>query len=376
MVWTPKATAPTSFSLAEAFLALIAGDTTWDWLAPWIPLVPPAQYDTAAFCSAGPYPASSLTAVDFLQAVGSNPWGGLFVGSSIIGQNVSAAAMDRVFGAYCQTTGAISWGPETCFTAVAADRGVSSVDYMAVPAGSNFARARLSAWTGPGSDDRHLQVHSGGLTDSPLLLDVTSAHVVAGGDPIALRSDAVNVNAYPYGPADYSATFCVQFGTTGSVVTHTPTPQPMPPGVIQPPVGSYPDLDALGRALDALKLQQDFILSILTSLANQTPVPIGPPGPPAAIDTTSPIDVSEAAGIIITITVLPPSVDVVFGAPSTYQRLGTVIFSGGGAYAAPLPIRVSPQLVMPFPAGTTSVVLQLALGAVGTFALIPKAIPI
>lgn len=378
MVWIRKADAPTSFSLAQAFAADITGDLTWSWLAQFIPLIPPAQYDTDAFCSAGPYPASPLTAADFLSALGSNPYGGIFVGGSIVGQNVSAAAMNRMFGAYCiNRTGGDPDEPTTCNVVgtFAKNDADGIVDQFPVPDGTFRVGVRN---LGP----------SVGRID---IYGYNSAHGYTGqlaalGEDVAAPwsafqyvdwSDAIAFMTINGHGGAQSIEICIwPTVNTPTDTPFTPTAQPQPDGVLLPTPGDYPDIAALGRELDAIELKLEYVMSVLSSVADQTPVPVGAAGPPEDIVDDAPIDITGAAGMVVTITTLPPSADEEFGSPPIFHRLGNVIFAGPDGFGPVIPVQTTPLVILPMPPTRTTASLRMKPGTVGHIRLIPKAIPL
>lgn len=377
MTWIPRADAPSSFSLSQAFAALIAGDLTWSWLAQWVPLIPPATYDTDGFCSAGPYPASPLTAADFLSALGTNPYAGLFVGSAIIGQNLSAVAMNRVFGAYCinrvTAPAGMGWTEPVCLSGAYAV-GPRYGPHIPKPAGATRLRLSISHAEGTsyfgvyntdGSGFDTGGWHTEGYSGPPDLVAYWDIPESVGYCYMDCEGTVINYCVSWYAP------------TTGVVdVPYTPTPQPRPSGVVLPAAGDYPDIPSLGRELDALELKMEYALSILASMADQTAVPVGPAGDPQEIVDEQPVDVTGAAGLVVTITTLPPSADEEFGTPPLFHRLGHVIFSGPDGYGPVISVETTPLVILPIPNGRTNAVLRMKPGTVGHIRLIPKAIPL
>jgi hypothetical protein len=178
----------------------------------------------------------------------------------------------------------------------------------------------------------------------------------------------------PDGVGPFAATVEVQWQVSSTdPVDHPVTDHPLPDGAIVRTPGSYPDLAAVGRELDAQELKLDAILTYLAASGIIVPRD-GPPETetPHVADPDTKVDLKNAAGVILRATTVSPNVDVQFGPPKTYDGLGKVVFGSNGGYGPVMAINCDPMVIVPIPKGADGMWVTYFVPSSGTYQLIPK----
>ncbi len=375
VTWEPKPGAPATFSLAAAFRALVTGDAAYAWTDQFLPLLGAENYDTDVFCRAGP-PSVGFTIdpSDFLnmtpRTIGRLP---LLLGSAAIDQ-VRVVAQDRVFGAYCQNTPAPGAGWCTIVDeTIAGDGGYQfiggSAPYLDVPAGATHFHSTLTVGGATTAPDVILGFvnPANGHTDYSETLSsfhgVTQVMTLPAGLPhfyVQMHSivDTIHVvidwdcpDAYP--------------------VDYTFTPPTAPPGLVArtPTAGT---LDAIAAELDAQETKLDFLVAGVQYLTQSLAIPTDPDATVIDAPAGTELDVSSAAGCIVSLNVIRAGANEHFGTPPTYTKLGEIVFSGHGGLGPVIELRTNPQLVFPMPPGAQGMTVNALPPATATVKLIPK----
>jgi hypothetical protein len=361
MPWQPKATAPDYFSLADAFLALITGDPDWGWLVDWLTLMPNTGVETAAFCAEGPIFAAQLVVTDFIPSFNPlDPRRG--IQTAALMARIAAAARDRVFAAYCElpTAGSpTTYGAETCFSVVAANRGGGSVDYMTIPAGATKIRVRRNSWSGGTGGTRELRVTTWDPTNQTI---VTSFNGTESGGALQgdfnLHAGNTTVQAYPYGTADYTGEFCVSFNNQATLTPHTPTEQLQPDGVTSPLRTVEPTLEGIALELEQLEWKLDILWPLVQSVAGATLDLGGPLDDAVDITPDTPLAITDAVGVVITASGVPEEMSIGFGVPQEVARLGLINFGSATAWFPSIRLTHVPMIIRPLPPGTTRITVS------------------
>jgi hypothetical protein len=368
VAWIPKAGAPSSFSLSQAFAALISGDLTWSWLASFVPLIPPTQYDTEFFCSAGPAPAPQLTQADFVNALAGGPQNVPPAVAQYLGAKLAEIAYDRMFQAYCvNDTG--GWGAPICNTVSDPSFNTGNPEHVDVPLPEGTTQVRVT-WTNVlGSGYVWTQDATHTLNWSGINHDTDPGPAVQTFAPTG-GSAFVHVAS-----AGTHATICLEFlAPAGS--GYTATDQPRPDGITLPATNVYDTIGDLGAELDRQELKLDYLLAILSSHVNETPVPVGEPLEDVPVEDDQVLDVAHAAGAVFVLTQMPPSADVVFSTPPVIHRLGRIFWGTPTGWHEPQDFVTTPLVILPKPQGSTRLKVQMVHGALASVRLIPAAIPL
>jgi hypothetical protein len=374
MAWTPKPSAPAYFSLADAFLALITGDPEWGWLVDWLTLVPNTGVATAPFCAEGPIFADALVATDFIPS--SNPLDPRkAVQTAALMYRISAAARDRVFGAYCEQltdTGVGTWGAEITWVAPksVADgtQVITNPRAFGAHATATSVRVRMLSGPIPSSSSQDYRIYhepSGSVFASWNGGESTptgyATHSWTNGDTIADISFTIAGGA----------TYGISWNDGLSAEEHAPTDQPQPDGVTSPLRTVDPSLGGIASELERLEFKLDTLWPIVQSVAGAT-VDLGtPPIDPVDLVADTPLDVADAIGCVIAVSGIPSELDVGFGVPQRVARLGWVNLGTIDAWYPSIPLTHTPLVIRPFPPGTTRVsITQLPPGVSATVAMI------
>jgi hypothetical protein len=352
--WVPKSDAPPVFNLADEFLALVTGDTTWGWLQPFIYEIAGPIFSTADFCAKGPPspPMEPLSLADFLMPT---------IGPNRLADKLTRIAYDRIFGAFCQGPASgdpSEYGANTC-SAIFSDHGSFGQDrehvLVVIPAGavhcipsiqSLTAGLAVLEWranadgTGAGS----------GCTNGTAIGDDSAKVIPTGMHSITCWLDG--------GPG--SGVVCARFdGGAGSPIVHTPTPQPPVIGALAPTIGTYGSIPDLGAELDHLedKLDQlrQSVAFIIQNIAAPSlavddtlptdPVPVGPGIPKP----------DKAVAAVVSLSAIPANASELFADPPKYARLGTITLGTARGWLPSFPLEHNPQLIAPLPPYVTEV---------------------
>jgi hypothetical protein len=392
MPYVPKSVAPATFSLGQAFGALVAGDLSLSWLSSFIPLVQDVMIDTAALCANGPPPDPSVP-TGFQPMIpglrGSIPTNYLVY----ITERIQQVALARVFGAYCelQTTtagvcfefhGEIHGGGNTTIGSgdlpSTGDLGYTVQTYWA---GGND-KALIGFQYDPGSGVWADIFNDGNYENGWPTGNTTTGGLVGSsswwGKPWRLVVNTPGTDANRVG---LNFTWS---GDCAGTAPYVPTPQPEPPGFIGPPALDYPDLPAVGKELDRQELKLDAILSFLMQ-SNIIIPPLGPPEPlpdPTDIAPITPDDPAVkvplpkgALAIIVTLSSWPARVSEGYTPPKHLYRVGRAIFNGFGADGPVVQIELSVQRI-PIPPNTDSFYISLEPGVSGSYQIVmpPKSV--
>jgi hypothetical protein len=360
MAWTPKSTAPATFNLADAFLALITGDATWGWLVDWLPYVTNDHFNTADFCAFGPTPAPDLSVLLTASPPDRSP---LAVVAKIaaLGAALTLAARDRVFGAYCHEVAALvgGWGTPICKTNVHGSDGWGPSIAWDVPAGATSARIRQTA--GSGSFNYQLRYYphgvfaGGNFTDMSPVLYANNTNWTTGYTIFGCVGGFFYLSDPP-GSVGASETFCIEFNV-GDVADHVPAPQPEPAGLLSPLRAVEASLAGIAHEAELLEFKMDTMMSIIQSIAGATLDLGGPASDPADVTPDVPIEVKDAVGCILVASGIPASRSLDFGEPKNVVRLAHINLGTPLAWYPSIWMTHTPMIVRPFPPGTTKVTI-------------------
>lgn len=356
MAWTRKPGAPVSFSLAEAFAALITGDAIWDWLLDWIPALGYDLIDTDAFCADGPTGAEPLTFGDF-QVSNRNPYAtGANVG--LLAVKIAGLAKDRVFGAYCENIPAATSG--WC-TLVDVSWPITGDQTWAL----SGIHPPPYAWTTvvPGEQ---LKISLSGPAITNLYWSHTSGTdiIVAGPNSNVVQTYTVPSGktllgaAFRHSGTNYTGRYWVQRVCMVPEV-HTPTPQPAPVGYIPPTSRTYDDIADLGDELDNLEQKLDRVQQLLYYLISRNLIPADALGEPEVVDDDEVVDVKGAVGVLVTLSGIPASVSLGFGTPVRLFKVGRVSLGNNDGWFADYEIEHTPFVIAPLPPGTTQMTVNV-----------------
>ena len=370
MTWTKKSSAPTYFSLADAFLALITGDATWGWLVDWLTLVPNSGQNTADFCAEGPVFTEPLVVTDFIPTA--NPLDPRnAIKTAALAARIAAAARDRVFAAYCENPYAAGYQAPVCVAITAVGRGGSAFDSgLTIPAGASHVRITVTPQPiASASSDATIGVwfHNGSG------LDLEGSFGAPGGTAVpftgaVISRDGQHVYLYPYGgTADWSATICFEWDVPAGAVPHTPVAQPQPTGVSSPLRTVDPSLGGIAAELERVEFKLDTVWPLLQAVAAATIDLAGGLDTSVSLPAGTEFAVGDLRGLVVTVTGIPTEADIGFGVPQRLARLGYLNIGSADAWYPSVHLTHTPMLVRPLPPGATRVtVSQLPPGATAT----------
>jgi hypothetical protein len=376
MVWTPKSTAPATFNLADAFLALITGDAVWGWLVDWLPYVTNDHFDTAAFCAFGPTPAPDLSVLLSASPPDRSP---LAVVAKIaaLGGALGLAARDRVFGAYCEEVGPLTggWGAWEEVTNSGTANFHVEVD-VHKPAGATSAQVEIidAHWGALANGGINLtQIHNPADASQNVWYGPTAFNAIGQGP---LTNTTLSLSNWPdvriQTISDAFVHARVRWNVA-DVTDYVPEDQPLPAGLLSPLRPVDPTLDGIDYETQLLEFKLDTMLSIIQSIAGATIDLGGPAGDPADLPPDTPIEIADAVGCVLTASGIPASRTLDFGTPQNIVKLGHVNFGTADAWYPSIWMTHSPMVVRPFPPGTTRVtVTDLPPGVTVQIALLSR----
>jgi hypothetical protein len=376
MAWTPKGTAPATFNLADAFLALITGDSTWGWLVDWLPYVTNDHFNTAAFCAAGPTVAPDLTVALGPSPPDRNPLvTAAKIASSIVA--ITMAARQRVFEAYCQTNTA-SWDTQQCVVVGTAGRGsVSMPSGIVVPTGATRVRVDITPKPiASASSDAGVSLwwYDPVTTNEPAFGEFGPP----GGINTPYETDVGGVDGwqvwyYPRGSTDdWSATLCMSF-LLASGASHPATPQPLPAGVLSPLRDVPPTLDGIAAEVASLEFKLDALLAIVQAVAGDTLDLGGDAGDPTDLAPDTPLDLANSAGAVLSASGIPASRSLDFGTPQNIVKLAKINVGNVDGWYPSIWMTHTPFVLRPLPQGVTKLtVTDITPGVTITSKLISK----
>lgn len=373
--YTPKSGAPATFNLAEAMRTAITGVSELAWTDQYIPLIGNVTYDTTEFCAGGPAETLGIGPSTFINMNPRQFERRFITGGLGIIDGIRAIAVDRVFAAMCEFSGVTpELGTANCLTVTeteGADSFFGPLVIGASSAGATTCRITISDW--PAGHQNNSQVLVGHSEVGPWLVTLVPSFSDVGPWVYDLPCPSTVGNFYTSGRfvGSAHATICVQTNGTVTDAPYTPLPVTAPVGLTSR-TPTAPTLEAIAAELDAQETKLDFILGQTQLLVGDVPVDADPDETEIPADADTIIDVSHAAGAVIIVSDIGPGVDEVFGNPPTYRRLGTIIFSGHGAFHEPIQLDVTPKLIFPIPSGSDGMVVQPVPPATAVVRLIPK----
>jgi hypothetical protein len=361
MSWTAKPGVPVSFDLASAFTSLVTGDTAWDWLLAWAPSFGLQDTYTADFCAAGP-PVWEYSPLVWLPVAGRTP---IQTALNIMAriQTARHLAEERVFGAYCeQSVPAGTYSIDLYQRACVDYPGNWNSGVRPIPAGS--AHMRVSFDNAVAADPTHgwaVRIRYDPGADRTGEIDLVEGHVGGAGTlsyhpaPFTVTTGYTHYEIFVICEDGGSVCVDVKVEFDGGGSTNFPLPDvTQPANYVAPATRTYDTIAQLGAELDAQELKLDLITQLVTFLASQTPIaPAGPVDEPVPVEPDAPVDVTDAAGVIVTLASIPSWADENFGTPVQLHRIGRIDFGSADGWHTSVEITHTPMLVMPLPLGTT-----------------------
>jgi hypothetical protein len=380
VAWQPKAGVPASFDLAQEFLALITGDADWGWLVAWIPSLGLQDTYTASFCAAGP-PDYVFDPSIFAPVAGRTPvQTALNIAARIYA--VSQLAQVRVFGAYCEQVTAVGdYSSDYAERGCAAWPGFWESGIMPIPTGATHMR--VSYDDAVASDPAHgwavrirLYTSAGGAGSTDLVeghtggAGVTSYHpgifTIGGGFThyglfmIPEDAGSVCVNAL----AEFDG---------GGVAPFLPSVPPQPATYIAPAARVYDTIADLGAELDAQEFKLDLLTGIANFLAGQVQLPgLATDDPPVPVVPDTVVDITNAAGAIITLDSIPAEYDENFGTPPQLHHIGRIDIGTPDGWFQSIEIQHQVTVIAPLPPGATRLVVNANHPLASTIRLLQK----
>jgi len=358
MAWQKKSAAPTSFSLGQAFSALITGDTAWEWLLDFTPLLPPLVINTSNFCTLGPEVAPDLDVTVFAPVAGRTP---LETAINLLQRAyvIQAFAYNRVFAAYCETAPApgacVDDGPYH-----GAGSGGSTYNLNntgTVPGTPYTVEFTVANYNGVGG---HMGIQIGGRYGA--LLGVNHANVV----DINVTANGRYSGPWLW-PSDSPGYYLNSNTAGGDVTLHwcgaptggapfSPTVPIAPTGYMSPAPGTYSDIGDLGAELDRIEYKLEYLTSIVNFVAGTSSLPPAPDvDAPITVVPDTEIETGDAVGCVITLGSIPAWADEDFGTPRRLHNIGRVSLGTARGWLPSYNIEASPMVLMPFPPGITRI---------------------
>jgi hypothetical protein len=362
VAWTRKSTAPAYVNGGEAFTALITGDGTWGWLLGWVPIIGNPLIDVNALCAAGPPTVTPIALTDFLPDHPRNWW-------EQIGSDVRTVAKlrslmyDRLFSAYCESvTPSGSYFDRFNDTVCTPSGGNWGLFVQPIPAGATHGHAIFTAADPPGA---------GNIWQYRMVLWSDAV----GGGRVDIGSGLPGTGATGWDSGVFSTAGSAYFTimlisstdvTThvqcahvqlmfdaGGTETHTATPQPAPTGLPPRTAVTAADLTSMAAELDNLEFKLDHVVALIGFLTSATALPPEFADAPVPAVADTPLDVTGAAGILVTVSGIPAGADEQFGTPPKYHRLGRVTLGTADGWLPSFDLEHNPLVIMPIPAGVT-----------------------
>jgi hypothetical protein len=145
-------------------------------------------------------------------------------------------------------------------------------------------------------------------------------------------------------------------------------PQPQPVGFeprVIPPTAAVADL---GPILFALELKLEELLRVDRQVAQDSLPNPDDAATPIDVVPDEEIDATNWRGCVITVSGVPPAVDVGFGEPPQYVGLGRVNLGTPLGWFPAIPITSSPMVIRPMPPTVTRVTVTVRPPATATVA--------
>jgi hypothetical protein len=346
----PKSGAPPTFNTLDAFVALVTGDANWSWLIDWLPLVSSVNFETGAFCSIGPPAAVDIDWSDWSTG-DRNPFAAA-ANKIILAAKLERVIYGRIWSAYCGEQDDLgAWSGDVC----------ERLGIAEVPSGPP---ATWRVVTPPNATlVRHKCTESDGLHGSRTLYAQVVMEWADGTETVQgtyinptvptnyQESTAVNLRAIRFDNYDWerSGTICVGFNVGGTVDV-PPTVPTRPPDGVEPPGGTAPTTIAeLGECCVRMGVQLDTIESLVRYLSLVVAAPGAVVGAPVDASRGEIIDLSGAAGVIVTVSAVRAGADVDFGDPYRLERVGYVTLDTPNGSMAPQELTVNPYVIAPLP---------------------------
>jgi hypothetical protein len=365
MVWVAKGAAPAYFHESAAFLGLISGDTVWEWFIPWIPILPPTIRKTSDFCAEGPPPTPApLSDLDFVGLLPGGPIGAV-LDFITLRPRLEAIALDRIFGAYCESSVSIPGSCTVLSTGLAPSSldGTIVVDRTAFPAGYASMQLRMDLACTSGFADCHVNGFFGGAYVSdvggqagPFPMNLGAPHTW----PIPTTTwDSYGIYTNGRG-GSFTLLACGAAGTA-----HIPTPQAQPAGALPPATLAYPDIAALGAELDRQEFKIDQLIAMvefLTSNAALAPATSDPPVDAAAGVKIAP----HAIGYRIDVSGVPAGASESFATPTRFFKVARAAIGSVNGWLPTVEIDHTPFLIAPLPPGVDRIQVSVNAPATAT----------
>jgi len=368
--YLPKATAPVAFNAVDAILSAIHNDPVWGWLEGYAHMYPNQYIDTATFCSQGPTDAPAIGLGDLLNLapLGTPEW---FAAQQKISTKIISILHDKLFGAMCAApvTPTAGWCPSQFVTvpgtqALGADGAYATFQ---VPTGNTSVRVRLTARDTTGGFDQ--RVDHGSSFPPWVGIETLGGYDTGGSIPSGWSTWSVG-SAHVLRFLRYaggSSTYEIQTNACADA-PYDPTPQPIPVGFtprVVPPTAAVADLSPI---LFALELKLEELLRVERQVAqDQLPNPETVAAPLDAV-MNEVIDATNWLGLIVTVSTIPDSVDVGFGTPQHYARLGRIDMGTATAWYPTILLTHSPMIIRPLPPGVERVSVSVIPPATATVA--------
>ena len=368
--YLPKSTAPVAFNAIDAIISAIHNDPVWGWLEGYAHLYPNQYVDTATFCSQGPRDAPAIGLGDLLNLapLGTPEW---FAAQQKIALRIEGILHDRLFGAMCASPAPApvgGWCPSEFVTvpgtqALGAD---GAFQTWQAPPGNTSVHVRLLSKVGTGLDARVDDGYTyppwvgrgtvGGYNDSSGAPSSWSTWALAGGEWLRFLRYAGGDHTYEIQPnACRPGAF-------------DPTPQPQPTGFtprVIPPTAAVADL---GPILFAIELKLEELLRVDRQVAQDSLPNPDDAATPIDVVPDEEIDATNWRGCVITVSSVPPAVDVGFGDPPQYVGLGRINLGTPLGWFPAIPITSSPMVIRPMPPTVTRVTVTVRPPATATVA--------
>ena len=277
-------------------------------------------------------------------------------------------AYDRMFQAYCVTSSG-GWSAPVCHDVSDPASSAGYPDHFNVPLPIGTEQVRIT-WTNV-LGSAYVWTLDGDLNGN-----WTGVNHDSDPGPAQQTFAPIGGSAWVHvASAGTRATVCLEFLSPAGA-SYVAAPQTQPSNIALPSSNVYATIADIGAELDRQELKLDYILAIVSSLANQTPYVAGAAGDPIPLVEFQEMDVSAAAGAVFVLEQMPVNADVVFSTPPLMFRLGRIFWGDADGWHEPMDFRTTPMLVLPKPQGATRLRVNLAPGALASVRLIPSGIPL
>jgi hypothetical protein len=362
VTWQKKANAPAYVNMGETFTALITGDPTWGWLLGWVPVLGNPTVDVAALCAAGPPEVQPITIADFIPTHPRNPREQIQANVDLVAR-LRSLAYDRIYGAYCENV--VAQGVfSTYFSGrVCVDHATSNVwssGVNPVPAGSTqyrvtFANVDPSIFHGwqqrimfftDAAQNGRVDYNDGhpptdpstGFTTGPVAVPAGHTHfsvVFIAADSQAACADVL-----------------IEFNG-GGTTPHDPLLQPQPVGLPGRGPVTSPTLPSMAAELDNIEFKLDHVTAQIDYLTSIIGLPPSFSDPAVPVVPDSPVDLTGASGVVVTLSSIPAGADEQFSNPPKFHRIGRLTLGTKEGWLPSFDLEHNPLVVLPLPPGVT-----------------------